>query len=345
MIVSTLPSAPPLTGFLPATARTVDRALVHRSSLSEVFLTDLRPEDDGFLATAQLPRSHAYWGDHVLSPASYDPVLLIEVCRQATLAGSHRFYGVPMDSKFILTQQTLALTRPELLTIGTEPAVLLLRATVTERREKEGVVTGLDYALRLYALPVGQDAEDDGATELGTAEVGLRFRSPDSYADLRLRGRGGRAPRSTAQMPAAQQAFPAAPHLVGRQLADNVVLSEPRPEKEGASATLRIAASHPSLFDHAQDHVPGMVLIEGARQLSLHTLRDQLGLAPERLRVLGIRAAYQRFGELETPISLGTELPSAQDALLADQFEVLVKVYQDDQIITDLTVSVGRVAR
>lgn len=66
--------------------RTVDRALVHRDSLGEVFLTDLRPLGDTcYAAAAQLPRSHAYYGDHLLRPSAYDPVLLLEACRQSCL--------------------------------------------------------------------------------------------------------------------------------------------------------------------------------------------------------------------------------------------------------------------
>src|SRR5882757_5487649 len=84
-----LPS--PLTGaVLPPTDRTIDRALVHRSSLSEVFVTAVVPDPrGGSLAAAQLPRSHAYWGDHSLTPVCHDPVLVLEVCRQAARAASH----------------------------------------------------------------------------------------------------------------------------------------------------------------------------------------------------------------------------------------------------------------
>lgn len=65
-------------------SRTVDRTLVHRDSLGEVFLTDLQPLGTAsYVAAAQLPRSHAYYGDHLLSPNVYDPVLLLEACRRA----------------------------------------------------------------------------------------------------------------------------------------------------------------------------------------------------------------------------------------------------------------------
>lgn len=340
----TTSTAPLLSGLPPATGQTVDRALVHRASLSEVFLTDLRHEDDGFLATAQLPRSHAYWGDHMLAPASYDPVLLIEVARQAVMAGSHLFYGAPMDSKFILSQQTLALSWPGRLTIGPEPAVLLLRATVTDRRGREGQSTALDYSLRLYAVPADEDG-GSATAEVGSAEVGLCFMTPDSYASLRLRSRQGLAPFSSARIPVAQPAFPAAPDMVGRRLPDNVVLCEPRPDATGTAATLHIAASHPSLFDHPQEHVPGMVLIEGARQLALHTVREQLGLCPGRLRVLGVRAAYRRFGELDAPVSLHTGPPSSAASLVADQLDVTVTAGQNGETIADFTVTLGRVPR
>src|SRR5882757_8642814 len=97
-------------------ASTVDRSLVHRDSLGEVFVTDLRGGGEtGYQAAAQLPRSHAYYGDHLLRPRAHDPILLLEAARQAALAGAHAFFGIPARDKFILTFLRIHLVRPLLL--------------------------------------------------------------------------------------------------------------------------------------------------------------------------------------------------------------------------------------
>src|SRR5262245_47536291 len=69
--------------------RTVERSLVHRAAVSEVFVTDLRSIDtDRYLAGAQLPLSHGYYSDHRPRPASFDTLLLLESCRQASIYGA-----------------------------------------------------------------------------------------------------------------------------------------------------------------------------------------------------------------------------------------------------------------
>ena len=69
---------------------TLDRTLVHRSAVSEVFVTDLRPvSDTEVVAAAQLPLNHGYFSDHARTPAVFDVLLVLEAGRQAAIAGTH----------------------------------------------------------------------------------------------------------------------------------------------------------------------------------------------------------------------------------------------------------------
>jgi hypothetical protein len=307
-------------------SRTVDRDLVHRDSLGEVFLTDLKAtgltgrgtdpgRDSGgdsggdpgsgpiraphYTAAAQLPRSHAYYGDHLLRPTAYDPVLLLEASRQAALAGAHEFYGVPGDHKFILTHLRIALTRPEHVVVGATPCRLAMRVAVTAHRHREGRTTGLDYEIGLYA----QDRE------IGSAAVGLRFKSPEDYLRLRLDNRNGKPLPSSATLRDRFEYAAVDPYLVGRANADNVVLSGCEAAGGGSRALLRVPATHPSMFDHPQDHLPGMVLAEAARQLALLSALESRGLSPSRTPVTALSVIFNRFGELDRPAELQCEQP------------------------------------
>ncbi len=271
-------------------SRTVDRLLVHRDALGEVFLTDLRPIDaESYAAAAQLPRSHAYYGDHLLRPSYYDPLLLLEACRQANLAGAHRFHGVPEDHKFILTHLRLHLVNPRRLVVGSSPFALAMRVRVINRKVRDGRVTGLDYAIELYA---------DGGV-LGTAEMGLRFKSPTDYLTLRLNNRDGVALPSSATHPETVPGTPVAPYLVGRGAAENVVLTNAITSGTTSRAGLRIPVGHPSMFDHPQDHLPGMVIGEGARQLALFTALEVRGMSTAKVFPTDVSVDFHRFGELE----------------------------------------------
>ncbi|GAA2225280.1 ScbA/BarX family gamma-butyrolactone biosynthesis protein [Streptomyces nogalater] len=280
--------------------RTVDRLLVHRDALGEVFLTDLQPVDgDGYAAAAQLPRSHAYYGDHLLRPGCHDPLLILEACRQAALAGAHRFFDVPSDNKFILTHLRLRLDQPHLTYVGTSPFRLALRVRIADRKERDRRVTGLDYEIDLYV----------GESLIGTAAIGLRFKTPNGYLTLRLNNRDGMALPSSASYPAATPGAPLTPHLAGRANPDNVVLLDATVVGDNAQALLRIPAHHASLFDHPQDHLPGMVIAEGARQLALFAALDIRGLAPSKTLITELDVRFTRFGELEDDTVLSATVP------------------------------------
>ncbi|MEU9131075.1 ScbA/BarX family gamma-butyrolactone biosynthesis protein [Kitasatospora sp. NPDC048540] len=271
-------------------SRTVNRTLVHRDSIGEVFLTDLRSTgEDTYAVAAMLPRSHAYYGDHLLRPGRYDPVLLLEAGRQACLAGAHAFYEVPLTDKFILTFLRISLIRPQLLVVGSRPLRVTMKATVTDRRLREGRITGLDTSIELSV---------DG-TVIGWTGVGLRFRDPSAYADLRAKNRDGRPLPSTAELPVAPARSLTDPYLVGRAAAANVILSDAVSGDGVARAALHVPPEHPSLFDHAQDHLPGMVLTEAARQVAVFAAMEARGLSPAKVYPTELFVTMTRFGELE----------------------------------------------
>ncbi|WP_165975408.1 ScbA/BarX family gamma-butyrolactone biosynthesis protein [Actinomadura rubrisoli] len=279
-------------------ARTIDRTLVHRESLAEVFLTDSRRlDEDTYAVAAFLPRSHAYYGDHLLSPATYDPMLLLEACRQGAILGAHLHYDVPLDHKFVLTRLSIRIDRPELLRVGAKPRRMTMVVSV-RRRIRDGRVTGGDYTMRLEIAGV----------EVGTAGIGMRFKSPEDYLAMRYRDRDGGPLRSTSVLPVQSPGTPVAPHLVGRASPENVVLLNGRAEHSGASALLRLTANHPSLFDHPQDHVPGMVLAEAARQVVHYGALEVRGLSAVKTYLTELTATFSAFGELERDITLHSSI-------------------------------------
>lgn len=84
--------------------RTVHKELVHRSAVSEVFLTDVnRIEEDKFYTGAHLPKTHSYYND-VPSRTHHENIVLLEVCRQSSIIISHSYYSAPIDAKFIFNE-------------------------------------------------------------------------------------------------------------------------------------------------------------------------------------------------------------------------------------------------
>lgn len=297
--------------------RTIDRTLVHREALGEVFVTGSdRVDDDSYRATAQLPRSHAYFGDHLIRPPQYDPLLLLESCRQAALAGAHLHYAVPADHKFILTRLALRITAPKALEIGEAPSVVDMAITTHDRRIRDGMVTGFDSTHKL-AID-GQQA--------GQAEVGLRFKSPSAYSKLRLDGRAGKPPPTSSAHEPEPPGLPLYPAFVGRTDPGNVLLLGARATGDHeASALLHIPGKHPSLFDHAQDHLPGMLLAEAARQLAVHLVLECYGVSVAKMILTDIDATFSRFGELDER----TRLAASTGNVSQQGYGVSIDVAQD----------------
>ena len=290
--------------------RTVERSLVHRAAVGEVFVTDVRIADPNrYLAGAQLPLGHGYYGDHRPRPAPFDTLLLLESCRQASIYGAHEAMGLPVDTTMMVRDWSIRLDPVACPAPGPAPGELGLVDTVRARRGPRGDVRGLRFDLELWLA----------RRQVGWAHITVGCTTAKQYAALRRLQRGDDPPRTADLAAAATDAAtdaaatgtgtgtgtgrgpdrggdPVRPELVGRWNPANVVLADPVRDDYEVSALLAPRFDHPSLFDHSYDHYPAMVLMEAARQLSLLTADAGHTVAT------GFDAGFERFAELDAPI-------------------------------------------
>ncbi|WP_052070492.1 AfsA-related hotdog domain-containing protein [Streptacidiphilus albus] len=298
MTLTTLPpdtDARPLDAAAPdlATQRTVSRHLVHRAALAEVFLTDFRSVDEEtFHAAAQLPAGHAYYGDHTGTPAMHDPLAVFEGVRQMLLCAMHLQHDADRATKSITATARMEITDPGPLQV-TGPLDLVLLGSVLLAKEYQGKISRVVHQVRVMA----------GGSQVGTVTVDTAQRPDAVYRKLRLGHRTTLPPYSDSVAPHGDGA-PPAPHLVGRERSANVVVQDMRVQDDGAVARLRVPVTHPSMFDHPQDHVPGPVMMEAARQAVLFAAAEHLGLAAPKLFLQRVDASYLRFAELDSDITV-----------------------------------------
>ncbi|MCK7621678.1 A-factor biosynthesis protein [Streptomyces sp. RS10V-4] len=256
-------------------SRTVERELVHRSSVAEVLLTDVRPAAgcaDVFEAAAAWPRAHATFPRD--GSQRHSPLVLVETLRQLGLYIPLRFHGVPAACHAIITDLYFRLAPEREPAAGPGATEVTCRARVGGvRRAPGGTVTGLRLDVSFTAR---------GAV-FGQGGGGVRFVDGAGYAALRGRGAGPAEPcrtRTGAYRP------PAAALTVNHP--QDAVLAE-----DGGGLLVAPADPlHPFLFDHPSDHVPGMVLLEAARQAAAY----RSGGALARPRAGRLKAV--RFTEL-----------------------------------------------
>ncbi|MFI0510028.1 hypothetical protein RKD19_002010 [Streptomyces canus] len=265
--------ARPGSGLLTAT---VPREFVHRVAVAEILLTGwTRAGADRFTITAQWPRAHQL---HV-SPdrSAYEPLLIAETVRQCGALLAHAAYDVPLGYQFVL-QELRTDTRPEHLAVGSAPAEPVIDVTVTEVRRRAGRPAALRYeaVVRL------------GGERVGTGGIAVTWTKDSVYRRLRA---GRTADTGSLRLPRPLPE-PLPPETVGRVLAADVLLA---PTARPGRRRLRVDTAHPVFFDHPLDHVPGMLLLEAARQ----AVRAHTG--PGRVPA-SFHATFHQYAELDEPV-------------------------------------------
>ncbi|MEZ2371103.1 ScbA/BarX family gamma-butyrolactone biosynthesis protein [Arthrobacter sp. RCC_34] len=216
------------------------RELVHKTSLSEVLLTEIqRLDENHFVVGAQWPRWHVFYRGPGGRP---DSMLLAETLRQSVILLAHSS-GVPLDRKFLMPHLVLEVSpfdrdpqRPTEVTVGLD---------VVRSQERAGMFTSLEVSARFMS----------GNLRIGTGSAAARILDARTYQRFRSQvSPEPPGPRPARALDAAQ---------VGHGDGRHVLLGA---SQEPSSWPLVVDIAHPVFFDHPLDHVPGMLLVEAARQ-------------------------------------------------------------------------------
>ena len=276
-------------------SQTIARELVHKRSIAEVLITSFTTTPAAWICHAQLPRRHSFHADTTGEQSAYhDPLLVLEAFRQACIAASHASYDVPLDARYTVRYYELSIL--DLATLKCGPQVLDLELNIAVRNEfrrgGDRPVHGLDVAAVVTH-------EGKKVMELSGAFGWMSLAKWEAF-------RGG------ASWDTGPQAFPADPQIVGRTRPENVVIGEPVPlGGSAASAPIVVDVSHPTIFDHPLDHLPGGLLIEACRQLSLAVMGS---CSATIMGPAWLRCDFHSFAELDTTNTV-TVAPAAEDAL------------------------------
>lgn len=277
----------------------VQRELVHRSAIAEVFVTDgLRKDGDRFAIAAQWPRDHAlYHPDH---NGLSDPLLFAETIRQTLLYVSHAHFGIPQGHRFIGRDLHFEITDTDALRLGGAPLPVVLEVDWTweEDRLPRRADARLDVTLVAGGRPCGRG--------------GLRALVVDDRRYRLLRGLP--AEGESAGVPAVSPGVVLVPpHRVGRLRWKDCVL-----QHCGLTGQweLRVDPTHAVLFDHPTDHVPLMAVLEGFRQLGHLTVHEALHeeLGDHAFALTGLSVEFSAFAGLDAPVGLVVEDVTADPA-------------------------------
>ncbi|NLU82685.1 AfsA-related hotdog domain-containing protein [Rhodococcus sp. HNM0569] len=306
--------------------RNIPRDIVHRESIAEVFLTDARRYCNGAVFAAQLPRNHSYFSDHRGTATTYDPLLLIEVFRQVAIYYAHTFVGVERAQKFVFGSADFEIVDGETFRIGSCPGHCTVTADVLAEKKRNGTVIGLTLEMTAYI------EEQIAARET----MVYQWMPANVWARIRHRGRQELGLPEAPQIPAPSPVARMRPGAVGRNNPRNAILANPAFQAGEISALTVIDTNHPSLFDHALDHVPGMLQFEAARQIAMAATNASLGLDTSRMVMHHLEISFGKFAEFE--IATMARAVAALDPDREGGVTAEIRIMQDDA-----TVASGRV--
>jgi hypothetical protein len=194
--------------------------------------------------------------------------------------------------RFILDGLSTTIASLPALRIGRSPGQL--RMLLTSNRNR-----------RIYKATISGQINDDLLFE---ATLAGRILTPAVYQRIR-----GGSPDSGHDLHRANR--PTTASTVGRGRQSNVVIGAmTETDNGGFTAGLLVDDSHPAMFDHAVDHLPGSLVLEGIRQTLLKAALQRFAMSPSRGIPTRWSAAFTNFGELNQATDIQISLSPPTDS-------------------------------
>ena len=299
---------------------TVPRFLVHKLAVHEVLLTEHRRlGETSFALSAQVPVMHGFYSDGRTD--YHDLMLLTELLRQSGILLAHEYHGIEFGNMFVFRGLGFGVHDVGATRIdgGAKDALMLVE--ISDKKEYKGALGGYVVTARIFL---------DGI-EAASGWAGVNFMAPDAYRGFRDKVRSGRDLESGAND---ATVLPGDPRLCGKHDPRNAVLSELRPDGDwDREASVLVDLGHRCLFDHALDHIPGMLLLEAAKQMAVATVADTTGEPPELLAPLSVDGTFKTFAELELPLACRARVVPGGDPT-HDGREVEIELFQPDMPVS-----------
>ncbi|MFL5913989.1 MAG: AfsA-related hotdog domain-containing protein [Gaiellaceae bacterium] len=286
--------------------RTVDPREVWSLAPETTFVTDWHydREREVFDIAARLPLAHLRYSD---TPNPYpDIVLLSQIAAQAGVIVVAERLDVSLDSTFLLRRLAIELDPLEANLVSRDAT----RFTLTTDRE------GTWFKQRRTGTPPTGSMIARCTLEgrpCGTLEVQGIWVDDRLYQTYRRMG-GGAEPET---LPA--DAGEPEPHT-GRSLPRNRAISRLR-NGEGPgryAGTVLVDENDPTFYERPLDHVPGLLLLDAAKQGTTAAVCRERSVPASRVVVDSAEFLFSRFAELHAPVHCQVDLTEGLRAIRAE---------------------------
>ena len=282
--------------------QTVRRSLVHKRSLENVLLTEVRAcSDDRFLCAGRIPTAHRFFNDAGRTPHQ-DILFYTELGRQASLAVSHAFLNVSADDVFVFEGSQAAVTDAAWKTpCHSAPDLVLVEVQIRDVARRRNNAVSRVVAEHRMSIGEEQVFQGTGAWTMQPAALFHRLRRMSP-------GRTTPARSDSPHLDVTRTAGRPRPDGAG-----NVVISRPESIDNGIAyvSSLIVDYRHPYFFDHPCDHIPGMLLLEGCAQMAVAAFSESTAIPPGTSGVGAYDVNFAQFVECGVPTALSARVHAA----------------------------------
>lgn len=300
---------------------------VHRYLDENVFISTIEKiGEGGFLVQGELLENHILYGDQVsgFNAGTY----FIEVARQGTLAMAHHFYDVPLDMGFIITGMSWDFAE-KMPFFRSKESLCHCEITVDEIESKK---EGLRKNLSSYALVYEGNTFLTGTASCITVPKKLIAKTVGSSS-----------------LQNSVLSHDEAVDVQDVQILDrkNILIARPQLLKNNTyQVDLIIDKDHKYFFEHPNNHVPGMMLLEAAKQFCIASLRKEVHFLKNMYGdFVGGAIEFTKFADLNSRINLLSEFETIACDSDYCLFDAKINFYQREANIGKTRCSVGFVSR
>jgi len=282
-------------GMIPE-VKAVDLGHIHKKNRENAFVSEIgKIGENSFQTKIYFPKNHFLFNDQLMSGLAGSSFFL-EATKQFGTAVCHLFYGHPLWSQFVIKETELEFTdsRPfvaarDYFEIRLEiTAEMLTQGLGRKKSLFQFYQGGTDPFLRIYY-------------EVIIAEKKLDMDlAADKGEDSKLSAIGGSL---------------IAPREVQLSKPESVFISEVKLDENSrkASSAVVVNLNHRLFFEHSLNHVPGDLLFEAGRQLTINSLKKAFGFLGEQYGDFQkARIKFMKFAELAFPVALEIEWLEAE---------------------------------
>ncbi|HEY7186994.1 MAG TPA: AfsA-related hotdog domain-containing protein [Vicinamibacterales bacterium] len=267
--------------------QTVPRAWVHKRSLDNVLVTEIRAcGDSRFMCAGRLPTAHRFFNDVGRRPQD-DILFYTELACQASLTVCHAIFNVGKDDAFIFEGSHAALTEAAWETTCDDGEAVTIEVRIQDLISRKS--NAVSRVVTEHTMCIGSRQVFRGTGVFTIQPTAL-------FQRLRRLSAG----RIAAALFDASSVTETRAALVPRATGDNIAISSPRRgQASGITSSVVIDRRHPYFFDQRCDHVPVTLLLEACAQLASSSFLANTGIEP--LGISECTASFTQFVEASLP--------------------------------------------